>query len=311
MVAFNLAMQLAILMFVGVVIQVKHIMPKDFDVSLTKFIMNIALPALVIKIFSVPFSPDELKNSFVLLLISLTVCFVLFLLGTIFYLFMGKDNTGRLIRLGTMLPNFSFIGIPIIEGLYGSQGLFYLTIFTLPVRVIYYGGSGFLLGSKKESNGFYASVKEFFSPPVIAIVIGLFLYFTGLSLPAPLESAISSLGSSASPLGMILAGMMLGKQTFTEMLRKPRALIMVISRNILSPILIFCLMLLLPVNDMMFKVIVIYSALPCASMISAFAIQYVNDETLWIEASEAIFVTTMLSVITIPIWATFLDKFLA
>ena len=76
MLAFQLALELIILILVGIFVQKTGMVDKKFDESLTSFLLNIALPCVIIKSLRVEFSPEELLNCAIMIALALLVCLV-------------------------------------------------------------------------------------------------------------------------------------------------------------------------------------------------------------------------------------------
>lgn len=312
MLAFQLALQLILLILIGIFVQKSGMVDPKFDESLTAFLLNIALPCVILKSLNVEFSPEELMNCAVMIGLALLVCAVMGAVGQGFYLAAGRTAGGRILRFGAMFTNFTFVGMPVIETLYGDQGLFYFVVFTVPLRMLYYSLAKPMLsppGHTHEKRSLLQHIKTWMCPPVVAVFIGLFLYITQLPLPGVLSSVISSVGSICSPLGMILCGISLGKYNIRAMAR-PRYLAMPLVRNMLSPAIFTGIMLLLPVEPLIAKVVVIYAALPCASLLAAFTIQYDPNPRDRMEAAGGVLLSTLLSAATIPLWAAVADYLL-
>ncbi len=314
MVALNLALQMAILICAGVLIMKVKLVGEDFPTNLSKFILNVSLPCLIVKSLNVSFSLSELWKFGSIILLALGVMALLFLLGTGAFFLLKKGSTGRIVRFGTIYPNFSFVGIPVVEALCGATGVLYFTIFTIPVRLIYYSSAKPLLGAKKEGpkNPLRLRILHFFSPPIVAVILGLILYFFSITLPEPLTKAISAVSSTASPLGMLLCGMTLSKLELKNFFRHPKIFFLPLLRNLAAPALVLLLLCVLPLNldPLVCRVVVLYSALPCAAMLTTFAVVYDPSPQARIESSVGVFSSTLLSVVTLPIFAALLDRFL-
>ena len=136
--------------------------------------------------------------------------------------------------------------------------------------------------------------------------MGLILYLTQIQLPTPIAGVINSLGSCASPLGMLLCGMSLGKYPMKKLLR-PRYFRLPLVRNLLLPALTLGLSLLVGLDKELAQVAVMFTALPVASLIAACTIQYDPNEETQIEAAAAVLLSTIFAAVTIPLWATLLN----
>ena len=294
MTAASLSVQLILMVAIGVFAWRAHIVSGDFDKQLTSFVMKLALPCMIVRSMSGAFSWEELKNCGRLVAIALILWAVTFGLGQAAYRLMGKTASARIMRFGMMYTNFTFVGIPVMEALYGDTGVFYFVVFLVPYRMIYYSSAEPLLsppGLEHKERTLADKLKGWFSPPVVAVFAGLLLYVTQLQLP--------------SPLGMVLCGISLGRYDFKKLLR-PRYLWTPLVRNLALPGLILGLVLLAGLEPELARVVVIFSALPVPSLLAAFTIQYDPERESQFQAAAAVLLSTLLSAFTIPVWAAVL-----
>ena len=305
MLTFRLSLELIALIAIGFFIWRKGMVDEHFDTSLTNFIMKISLPCLIIGSFNAPFSAAELKNCILLIFLSLIMMGVWFLIGQTAFKLSGGGHWGRVVRFGSVFTNFSFVGMPVVEALFGQQGLLYFSVFTVPIRMVYYSSAQPLLsppGAKLEKKSAFEHIKGWFSPPIIAVFIGMALYISGLQLPEVLDKTISAVGSICSPMGMILCGISLGKNKLTELL-KLRYLRLPLFRNLLLPAVTLAIMYFLPVDALVAKIVVIYAALPVASLLAAYTIKYDPDPQARLEGAGSVFISLLFFALTIPLWA--------
>ena len=309
MTAAVLSVQLILMVAIGIFAWRAHIVSGDFDKQLTSFLMKLALPCMIVRSMSGAFSWEELKNCGRLVVIALIMWAVTFALGQLAYRLMGKTASGRIMRFSMMYTNFTFVGIPVMEALYGDLGVFYFVVFLVPYRMIYYSSAEPLLsppGLERRDRSWKDKLKGWFSPPVVAVFVGLVLYITQLPLPAPVSGVINSLGSCASPLGMVLCGISLGKYEFRKLLR-PRYLWAALVRCLVLPALFLALALLAGLEPELAQVAVMFAALPVASLLAAFTIQYDPSQDSQFQAAAAVLLSTLLSAVTIPLWAAVLS----
>ncbi len=296
---------------IGIFAYRSRIISSDFDKQLTSFVMKLCLPCMIVKSMMGAFSWEELKHCGQLLVIALILWAITFGLGQLVYRLMGRTPSGRILRFSMMYTNFTFVGIPVMEALYGDVGVFYFVVFLVPYRMIYYSSAEPLLtppGVERTQRSWKAKLRGWFSPPVVAVFVGLVLYLTQLRLPSPITGVINSLGSCASPLGMVLCGISLGKYEFRRLLR-PRYLWVPLIRNLLLPALFLALCLLVGLETELARVVVIFAALPVASLLAAFTIQYDPSRDTQFEAAAAVLLSTFAAAFTIPLWATLLAHF--
>lgn len=278
---------------------------EKFDTSLTAFLLNIALPCMIINSFNAPYSSDEMRNCLILAVISVFYLALCYGIGQLVFVSCGKNFTGRMLRFGAMFTNFSFVGMPVAQALYGQTGLLYFVVFIAPIRLFYYSVAKPLLsppGTAHEKMSLSEHVKRWLSPPIVAVFIGLLLYISGFKLPMPVDKTISAIGAVTSPLGMILCGISIGKNKVRSLL-KPKYLLMPLLRNMIMPAVTTALMYFLPLDPLVAKTVVIYSALPVASMLAAFTIRYDESPEARLESAGGVFYSVAACALTIPLWA--------
>lgn len=305
MTAAALSVQLILMVAVGLFAWRAHIVSGDFDKQLTALLMKIALPCMIVRSMSGAFSWEELKNCGRLVVVALVLWAVTFALGQIVFRLLGGGASARIARFSMLYTNFTFVGIPVVEALYGDLGVFYFVVFLVPYRMIYYSSAEPLLsppGLERKERTLADKLKGWFSPPVAAVFVGLLLYVTQWKLPAPVAGVVNSLGSCASPLGMVLCGISLGKYDFRALLR-PRYLWTPLIRTLALPALTLGLCLLAGLEGELARVVVIFTALPVASLLAAFTIQYDPAQDSQFEAAATVLLSTLLSAFTIPVWA--------
>jgi len=143
---------------------------------------------MIVKSMMGTFSWDELKHCGQLVVVSIALWAITFGLAQLVYRLMGKTPSARIMRFSMTYTNFTFVGIPVIESLYGSTGVFYFVVFVVPYRMVYYSSAEPLLtppGLARKKRTLKDKLKGWFSVPVVAVFVGLILYLTQLQLPAP------------------------------------------------------------------------------------------------------------------------------
>lgn len=309
MVTLTVTLELACYALLGFLLVKLQILDKSFSKQLSTFIMDVVLPCLIIRIISGQTFEGNLGALALIFALALAYLLASFLLGQVFFLAMGRSETGRLARFSSIFSNFTYMGNPVVEGLYGSAGLFPYVMFCIPLRVFFYGSTRYLLSSQpvREQLPLKTRLKNFFSPTMTAVFIGLFLFFTGLGLPAFLENTLETMKISCTPLGMIVCGMSVSDTRFRDILRNRRALGIALIKNILAPLFILLLVLWLPLDPILKKIAVISAALPIPSLVTTFSIKYKMSEPASRDASVAMFASTLLSIALLPVWALLLD----
>ena len=166
--------------------------------------------------------------------------------------------------------------------------IFNLFVFTVGVVIMNYG-----TGHKVKLNP-----KNLLSPGVIASLVALFIYFTGIKLPDVLSSTITMIGDITTPMAMLLIGSTLAtipiKEVFTEFKIYPYTMI----KQIIVPVIAYPLLKLVVGDPLILGIALIMISMPVANSAVLFATEYDGDISL---AAKTVFMTTLLSVVTIPL----------
>lgn len=311
MVAATLAIELLLMNAIGVFIRKSGLVNNDFTSRLTNLILKVCIPCLVFNSVSnsAEFSLELLANCGVGILLSTVTVLISFGVGQAFFALCRKSGTGRILRYGLTFCHFSFMGIPVVEALFGSMGTFYyVSFFLLPVRIAYYGFSDTLMtprelqGKKKSA---WQRVKGILlNPCMIALVLALIFWIGGWKLPTALNYCVKSMSSLSSPLALLLCGMVLGGYNFKELIRV-KYLLLPLLRVLLMPAImlgISRIFVLLGAEKLLCDMMVIYAALPVASLLPIYTIRFDPDPDNQLNAAASSTLSVLLSAITIPIW---------
>ena len=297
-----LVVKLTLYILAGFVVVKSGTVSKDFHKQFSAFIMLVPMPALIIRSFYNTALTAEAISQFG----TTTLCTVVMLatLGVVGYAakrLHRVPSEAHICIYSMMTSNFNFFGMPIVEALYGAEGIFYYTILTALARIVYYGFPPYLLG-----DGQHASMKEFIRqmicPPIVAIFIGLFLYLLQLKPPSAIGGWIDGLANTASPLGMMLCGMTLANANLREVFTRPIMLVMCAVRLLIAPAAVLATCTLCHFAPLVLRLAVVYSMLPFGALLPTFASKYCTDEHSAIYGSVLVSMSTVLSVFTIPFW---------
>ena len=316
MTVLYLAIEMAILMFIGFIARKKRIVDERFTTSLAAFIFNFVFPCMVVDALQTDYKPGEILNSGFLLGISVFSILLMFGVGFLVNKIMRKDDDlARMLLINLMFTNFTYMAFPVMSVLYGDVGKFYIAVYTIPVRVLFYVLTPLILTLGKDKSlklsagqiGI-AALKSFLSPPVLAVPVGLALYFSGLTLPVPIDAVIHSLAQVASPMGMVLCGVSIAAIPLSRIRKEHRVFLLAGLRLVLAPALGVAIYLLaarfFTIDPIVAKVSILYLALPAAATTTVMAVKAQSDAT---RAAQCVFVTTVFSVITLPVWSGILD----
>lgn len=274
---------------------------KDF---LAKIIFNITLPSMLLTNFSrIELTPRLLSNSLLFLLLSAFVLlFMLFAGWLTTKIFRMKPGEAGIFKIHSMLGNIIYLGFPVIFALFGKEGLLYASIFTLVSNFLMWT-VGVLTITRGKSISVKESIKHILNPNTIAIMAGFVLFLASVKLPKFVLDSIGGLGGTNTYLSMLYIGAVLYFASVRKILANKLVYILSFNRLILVPMVILGLFIvineLLPVriDPIVISVLVMQSAMPCMVNVVIMINILGEDDSL---ATANVFVTTLLSILTLP-----------
>lgn len=198
-----------------------------------------------------------------------------------------------------IFSNVGYMGIPVVAAIFGQEAVFCVSLFIMVFYVFVYTYGIWLI--RGGEGGF--SLRRLLSPMMVSSVAGLVLYLCHARVGGVLESTLDSVRRVTTPCAMMVVGCALSSVPLRQVFSNFRLYLVAVLKLAAVPLLVYLLFRPLLPNRMMLGVLVTIAAMPIASNFTILSAQYDRDQKL---ASEAVFITTLLSVLTIPILAALL-----
>ncbi|NLB01517.1 MAG: AEC family transporter [Methanomicrobiales archaeon] len=269
--------------------------------GLSGLLINITLPALIVASMQVPFTPERLIGAETLLLATGALFTLSFAIAWAVSKAMRVPAAEEgVLQFAIVFGNVGFMGFPVALALFGEESLFYVAIFNLAFNILVFSvGIMMLTGGRGER----FNPRLLANSGIAASVVGLALFLGSVEIPSPFIDSIELLGGVTTPLAMIIVGAMLATFPAREMVGNWR--IWVTSAILLLAVPVIYCWLFSPIfpDSLVNGVMITMAAMPAAANTVIFAEQYGANSKL---ASQIVFVSTIGSLVTIPLIATVL-----
>lgn len=286
-----------IVILIGIVGAKKKILKAEFNRGLTWLVLNVFLVASILSSVlstdSSALTAAEL-GKIMLLLIGTYVLIYLISAIVIRFLPVEKEKAPQLELLMSSV-NTLFVTLPVVETIYGSQGAFIVVLGCIPFNLIL-----FTYGIARLRGGTVGSfrLKDVLSTPLLATIVAMLLFLFRVPVPTPVRSILSSLGAATVPLSMLLIGSSLGNVELLKAVKDKSMWFLVAERFLLAPFVMFFVMKLVCADEMLRNIMVLTAATPSAILVTALSLQTGRGGEY---PSEGILLTTLLSMLTIPL----------
>lgn len=302
---FAVVMEVAvilILILVGYITVKRGMFTKESLSSITSFLLYIVTPCLIVSSF-LSAESGRLDGWTLLLAAALPAASIVISIAAS-YLFFRRETADRrrVLRFSLIFCNVGFMGIPLVEGIVGSEGVLYGSFFIAVFNIFCWTYGYVMMGGGKMK--LRALV---LNPGVIGIAVGLPLYLLDVLLPQLVVEPVELISALNTPLAMIVVGGYIAQVKLRAFVSDLAVYRMAALRLVVLPLLYLAVVWLARPNDTLLMSTAIQGATPVAANCVLFAVQYGSDAEL---ASKSVAVTTALSVITIPLIAVLVQVLL-
>lgn len=284
-----------LLIAVGAFCYRKKYINDDGAGQLSFILTRIVAPCVIIDSFQRDFDPALGKALIISVLCTCTAMGLSIVVSHLIFRKNGSHANFADKRFCVVFTNCGFMGLPLLEALYGSYGLFLGSAFILVNNMLLWSyGVDQLSGDISTAQRIRNTL---INPGTISNLIGLFCFLTPFKLPAVPATAVSYLASLNTPIAMIAVGAFLAQCDLRECFRDRQVYFVSALRLLVLPLLTLGIFLLVPLEHTLRCSMLISASAPVAMAASLFGKTYGTD---YLFSTRATAVSTILSAITIP-----------
>lgn len=286
-----------LIILVGVYGSKRKIISEECKKGLTNILLEITLPLMVIVSFNFSFGEDGINNIIKAFICSF-IAFIIAIVVSYIFLIPVKGDKKKVMQFANVFSNCGFVGFPVIESIFGAEGVVYTSIFNMFFTIFLWTYGVVLFSSK---NAKIEVKKVLLNPSIIAVIIGLCMMIFDVKLPSALYNSLNIVGSMTTPLSMIIIGCILAKVDFKSIFKEWRILYSCFTKLLIIPGFMLLVSFLIRDNGIVIKTIILLQAMPAAATTSIFAEKFQVQEEF---SAILVFVTTLISVVTFPLIAS-------
>ncbi|MDR2932659.1 MAG: AEC family transporter, partial [Oscillospiraceae bacterium] len=168
------------------------------------------------------------------------------------------------------LSNIVIIGFPVITSLFGESAAPHGMVYYMANTILFWTVGVYLLrldSGAKQKLFSLANLKQILSPPIVGFFAGVVIVLLGIELPGFIFSPLQMIKNSVSPIALMFIGSILRQTNFKEMRLTKDVIVVLISRFVFSPLLIWVLCSFLPVENGLKQVLFILSTMPAMTQL--------------------------------------------
>ena len=289
---------LAILLAVGFGSRKLGLIDDAFSKKLSKLVVNIGQPTLIVSsLISQEYSAENLKRGLIALGISFGLHSFMGLLAFLFAKFIKDFDKRKISEFGMVFVNAGFIGFPILESLFGADGLFCGAFYLIGFHMFLWTW-GILILSRGREDIKPTPRKIFLNCGTVPCFIGFALYLLNLPIPQFLTQPLGYLAELCTPLAMMIAGSLIATGSLRELFGAGVNFFTATIKLLVMPAIVCVCLNLLGLSDFYVIFGTVMAALPSASMVTILGEIYGISPAF---ASRVVGFTTIVCSFTLPL----------
>lgn len=268
-------------------------------------VVNLILPCSIFNSFLIEPTSEILRSTLTIFVLSFFIQILMIFVSPLLWKKIRDPQHKINLEYATVSNNAGTLGTIVSQAAFGQAGVLYASIYAIWLRIVMWGYGITIYQSNQKMSAKALIKKVVFHPCMIAIELGVICmigqYF-GFRLPLIAEETIADLGSCNTVLVMLIIGVILSQIDIRDVFQKD-VLWYCLLRLIVIPTVLAGLLFAIGVHGLPLAICVLESAMPAPVTMAILSQKYNVNELF---ASELIFLSTLLSMITLPLWTMIL-----
>lgn len=283
-----------------------------FDKKLSKVVIDITCPALILSSAMTGELPDRRH---ILPLLGISVLTYVLLTGVALllprFLTKKKDDEG-VIGFAMMFGNVGFMGYPIVASIFGHEAVFYAAVLNVVnTFTVFTVGTMLIVGKNQESTVEEKEMsqkkmlrKVLYSTPMLSAYLTMLIVALEIKdIPEFISQPLTMIGNITVPAALLIIGSSMSQLPLRALLGNSTIYTTTLMRLAVLPVGIHYLMTLLGFSSFVVGINTVVIAMPVATYGTILCLRHGKGTTL---ITEVTFITTLLAMISIPLLVTWL-----
>lgn len=290
---FNQLVKMLIILLIGILCIKIGIVSQEGTRTVSNLLLLLVNPLLIIRVYQTDYDPVLVKGLLLSFVAALVSQLIAILVSS--FLLRGKSDPDACIdRFAAAYSNCGFIGIPLINSVLGSEGVFYLTAYMTIFNIITWTHGLSLMKGHFDLKMLREGLQ---TPMVIGTLIAMILFFAQIRIPDTIAASINYIADMNTPLAMMIAGFSVANSDIKKICTNLQIYKDALIKLIVVPLAVLVFLRLAPFNQTIAYTILIASACPTATTLTMMSIRFDQNAEY---ASEIFSFTTVMSILTIP-----------
>lgn len=285
---------LFIMIAVGYVCTKRGMLSPQTIKELSKFIIYVVTPCLVVESFHRPFNSSMLSGIGIAFAAAIAAHLLNIALSRIFI--RDEVQSRKVVyQFATIFSNCGFMGLPLQYAILGSDGVFYGAMFIAIFNVFTWTYGFMLMGGLGQR----IKLKEIvLNPGILGVTAGFIIFVTSFQIPTILLVPIKGFAALNTPVPMVVVGYYLAQISTLRVLKDRNLVITTAIKLLAAPLLALLLFYLAGIRGLLLTSLIISASAPSAANTVMFSVLFNRDTKL---AVTVVSVSVLISLFTMPL----------
>ena len=271
----------------------------EFDRKLSSLVINWTCPALILSSAMTGELPDR---KFILPLLAISAVTYVVLTGLAFWLpryVTRRCEDEGVVGFAMMFGNVGFMGYPVVASIFGHEAVFYAAVLNVVNTFAVFTVGTILITGKGEVEGHHFQKKVLYSTPMLSAYLTMLIVALEVdNIPDYISQPLTMIGNITVPAALLIIGSSMSQLPLKALMGNTTVYVTTILRLGVVPVSMYFLCNLLGFDAYVVNINTVVIAMPVATYGTILCLRHNRDTTLM---SEVTFITTILSMITIPL----------
>lgn len=286
-----------IIIIVGFICFRTKLVTKEGGKDLSNILMYIVNPLIILFAFQRAYSREALQSFLIAFALSMVAIGIS--IGAANLLIRKHSEDRPLEKYALVYTNCGFFGIPIVNSIYGMDGVFYLSAFIAAFNIFNWSHGISLMEGDNERRPLKEVLLHLVNPTTVMTIVGFILFMNNVKIPVNIGAGLQYIADMNTPLAMLIAGIALAQNSIHDIKNNKRLVKIIPLKLIIVPALTIIPLWFLSLPEEIKVIITIALACPSAASMNAFALQFNKNSSY---SSQIFSITTIGSAITIPLF---------
>lgn len=297
----------------GFIVCRKGVLSEETSGQLSKLVVNLFNPLLIVNSVLTPTQEVTGEKMLMNVLLVCVYFVIVFVCGLVAVLLLRPVVHQRGLYLMMMVfSNVGFMGIPVVQSIYGKAAVVYVAVYVLGYNALLYS-LGSILAERSAAKfrgqalsrqgSVWQSVKKILNPGVIASLAAILILLLKIQVPAFVGTFFDYMGNVTIPLSMMLIGASVARMDVKDILGDVRMYVFLLLKMLLFPLIVLLILRNLPIDPVLFGIFILEMGMPVGNVTALIAQEKGADPKF---CSKGIVLSTLVSILTIPLLCLFL-----